>query len=165
MGHQQDVEKLRELMKDVRICMMTTIDEDGGLRSRPMAMQQAEFDGDLWFFTGKSTEKTHEVSAHHQVNLSFANPADSKYVSVSGVAQMADDRAKAKELWKPIYKAWFPKGLEDPDLTLIKVHVEKAEYWDSPGGTVTQLIGFVKALATGKRASDIGEHDKLELQH
>lgn len=165
MAHQQDIEKLRELMKDVKICMLTTADEDGSLRSRPMAMQEAEFDGHLWFFTGKSTGKTHEIEHNHQVNLSFADTGASKYISVSGSAEFVDDRAKAKELWNPLLKAWFPKGVDDPELTLMKVHIEKAEYWDSPGGMVTQLVGFVKAVATGKRAEGLGEHEKLELKH
>jgi len=162
MDHNQDIQKLRDLMKDVRMCMFTTIDNDGSLRSRPMALQQAEFDGDLWFFTGKGTEKTGEVRRHSEVNVSFAQPDDNKYVSISGKGIMVDDRAKAKELWNPAYKAWFPKGLDDPDLTLLKVNVEKAEYWDSPGGVVTYLVGFVKAMATGKRA-EIGDHEKIEL--
>lgn len=162
MDHNEDIQKLRGLMKDVHICMLTTIDNDGSLRSRPMALQQSEFDGDLWFFTGKSTEKTGEVRRHDEVNVSFAQPDDNKYVSISGKASMTDNPAKAKELWNPAYKAWFPKGLDDPDLTLLKVTVEKAEYWDSPGGAVAHLIGFVKAMATGKRA-DVGDHEKIEL--
>jgi general stress protein 26 len=74
------------------------------------------------------------------------------------------DREKAKELWNPILKAWFPEGLEDPNLALLKVSVEKAEYWDTPSGKMVQAIGFVKALATGKRyEADQGEHSKVEL--
>ncbi len=65
---------------------------------------------------------------------------------------------------RPVYKAWFPKGLEDPDLTLMKVTAEKAEYWDSPNGTVVHLLGLVKALATGHRA-EIGEHAQVTLNH
>jgi pyridoxamine 5'-phosphate oxidase like protein len=74
------------------------------------------------------------------------------------------DRQKIEELWNPIYKAWFPKGLEDPDLALLKVEVQEAEYWDTPSGKMVQLIGFVKAIATGESyKSSKDEHDKLDL--
>lgn len=162
MTHQQDIEKLRELMKDVKFCMLTSVHSDGTLRSRPMTLQDSEFDGDLWFFTGRSTTKSDEVREHHQVNVAFADPGHQKYVSVSGQAELVDDRAKARELWSEAYKLWFPKGVDDPDLTLLKVHVERAEYWDSPGGVVTYLVGFVKSLAGGERPK-VGEHEKIEL--
>ncbi len=161
-SREEDVKKLASLIKDVRICMMTTLDTSGHLRSRPMAVQQTNFDGDLWFFTGKSTSKTDEIQHDSHVNVSFANPDDNQYVSVSGRAQLVNNPAKAKELWNPAYKAWFPKGLDDPDLTLLKVSVDKAEYWDSPNSTMVQLYGFAKAIVAGERAN-VGEHEKLSL--
>lgn len=161
-SREEDIQKLASLIKDVKICMMTTVDTDGHLHSRPMATQQVEFDGDLWFFTGKSTCKASEVKYDSHVNVSFADNSGHKYVSVSGRAILVTDRAKAEELWNPVYKAWFPKGIDDPDLTLLKVEVTRAEYWDSPNGAVTYLIGLAKALATGERANP-GEHEKVDL--
>ena len=156
------LEQLREKIKGIRIAMLTTIDEDGALHSRPMATQETELDGDLWFFTGASSPKTGEIERDHRVNLSYADPDDQRYVSVSGTARLVRDRAKAKELWNPLLKAWFPKGLEDPELALLRVQVEKAEYWDSPSSKMVQLAGFLKAMATGKRY-DPGENEKIEL--
>jgi general stress protein 26 len=161
-NHSHAVDKLRELMKDVRICMFTTVDEDGSLHSRPMALQEAEFDGDLWFFTGKSSAKVHEIDREQHVNVAFSKPEDNVYVSVSGIAREVHDRAKAKELWNPFYKTWFPKGLDDPELTLLRVDVNRAEYWDAPNGIVTHLYGVVKATLTG-RPPDPGDHEKLSL--
>lgn len=143
-------QKLWELIKDVKIAMLTTEDADGVLRSRPMATQRVEFEGDLWFFTSASSKKVREAATHNEVNLSYADPGSNKYVSVSGSASLVRDPAKARELWNPIYKAWFPKGLEDPILALLKVEVNKAEYWDSPSSTMVQLAGFLKAVATGQ---------------
>jgi general stress protein 26 len=156
------IEKLRSLMKGIKFCMLTTVDDDH-LRSRPMALQQAEFDGDLWFFTGRSTDKSVEISHDAHVNVSFANPDDNQFVSLSGRARLVDDRAKAEQLWSVFYRAWFPGGLDDPDLVLIKVEVDRAEYWDSPDSTVVQLYGLAKAMLTGERP-DPGAHEKLELQ-
>ena len=155
-------QKLWELIKDIKIAMLTTEDADGVLRSRPMATQQAEFEGDLWFFTGASSRKVREASRHHEVNLSYAEPGSNKYVSVSGTASVVHDAAKAKELWNPIYTAWFPEGLEDPNLALLKVEVHKAEYWDSPSSSMVQLVGFLKAFATGQTYQPgPGEHGAI----
>jgi general stress protein 26 len=157
------VAKLRELIKDIDFAMLTTVDEsDGTLRSRPMATQRAEFDGDLWFFTRASAPKVDEVEREQQVNVSYADPSHQRYVSISGRAQLVRDRKKNKELWNPVFKAWFPEGLDDPDLALLHVAVEKAEYWDSPSGKLVALAGFVKAIATGQPIKG-GENEKLEL--
>ena len=158
-----DIKKMGEMIKDIRFAMLTTAMPDGTLRSRPMATQQAEFDGDLWFFTGQSTAKVDEIQQDQHVNISYANPDDNRYVSVSGRARLVRDQQKMKELWNPMFKAWFPDGLDDPDLVLLKVDVTQAEYWDSPSSKMVQLAGLVKALATGQRADDIGENEKLQL--
>jgi hypothetical protein len=70
-----------------------------------------------------------------------------------------------EELWNPMYKAWFPKGLEDPEIALLKIHVTEAEYWDPPNGKMVQLAGFVKAVATGKpyKAGE-DEHAKIDFE-
>lgn len=156
------IEKLGELIEDINIAMLTTIEADGSLRSRPMATQQIEFDGDLWFFVGASSPKAQEIRGDPRVNISYAQPDDQRYVSVSGTAELVRDRRKIEQLWNPLYKAWFEKGLDDPDLALLKVRVEQAEYWDAPSSKFVALAGFVKAIATGKRA-EIGENAKLDL--
>ncbi len=159
---QEAIEKLNALIEDIDFAMLTTADTDGVLRSRPMSTQKAEFDGDLWFFTSDKTHKVEEIERDNRVNASYAKPEDNVYVSVSGTAEINKDRAKMEELWNPILKAWFPKGLDDPTICLLKVNVEQAEYWDSPSSTLVQIAGFVKALVTGKRA-DSGENEKINL--
>lgn len=94
--------------------------------------------------------------------MSFANPDDQRYVSISGWAELVRDHQKMEELWNPLYKAWFPDGLDDPNLALLKVHVRKAEYWDSPNSKVVQLVGFAKALVTGQPYQG-GENEKIRL--
>jgi general stress protein 26 len=153
---------LLDKIKDVKIAMLTTIDQDGALHSRPMATLKAEEDGELWFFTGASSPKVAEVKDDQRVNLSYADPGDTLFVSVSGTAQLVRDPAKAKELWSPLMKAWFPEGLDDPNLGLLRVKIEKAEYWDGPSSKMVQLAGFLKAIVTGKRY-DQGENEKVEL--
>lgn len=160
--HNENIKKLRDLIKDIKFAMLTTIEDDGSLRSRPMATQDCDFDGDLWFFTNAKAPKVEEVQHDQHVNVSYAEPDQQKYVSVSGTAQLVRDRSKIEELWNPLFKAWFPQGLEDPDLALLKVNVDKAEYWDSPSSKVVRLAGFLKAVATGKPISNPGDNEKIE---
>jgi general stress protein 26 len=159
---QQKLSKLGELIKDIRIAMLTTLDNDGSLRSRPMAAPQVAFDGELWFFSGADAPKVGEAQQHHQVNVSFADPEHQCYVSISGTATLVRDRQRMEALWSPWFRTWFPHGLDEPNLALLKVDVEKAEYWDAPSSTMVQLYGVVKATLTGK-APQAGEHAKLAV--
>jgi general stress protein 26 len=157
---QEQLSKLAELIKDIRVAMLTTADDYGSLRSRPMATQQVEFDGDLWFFTWLDTTKVEDLQRHPQVNVSFADPERQHYVSVSGPTTLVHDRRKMEELWSPWFRTWFPGGLADPNLALLQVQVEQAEYWDAPTSTMVQLFGVVKATLTGQPPQP-GEHAKL----
>lgn len=159
---QEHIDKLRKMIKDIDYAMLTTISEEGTLHSRPMSTNgEVEFDGDLWFFTYASSHKVSEIESHNQVNVSFAEPHNMRYISMSGTAQLVRDRQKLSELWKPQLKAWFPKELDEPDIALLKVNVQTAEYWDSPSSFVTHAIGLVKAVTTGKPYSG-AEHEKIE---
>ena len=100
-----DIKKLHDMVKDIRFAMLTTVEEDGSLRSRPMATQEFEFDGDLWFFTSADATKVNEVQHEHHINVSYAEPKNQKYVSVSGTAQLIRDKSKIEELWNPLFKA------------------------------------------------------------
>jgi general stress protein 26 len=165
MQDQSDVQKLAKLIKGIQVAMMTTQDDDGTFRSRPMQTQNTQFDGTLWFFTQASSHKVDEIDHHgHQVNLSYAEPSDNRYVSVSGTATLVRDRAKIDELWSPALKAWFPKGKDDPEVALLRVDVSKAEYWDQPSSTLVKLVGFTKALLTGQEYHP-GENEKLNNLH
>lgn len=158
---QESIKKLSDLIKDIEFAMLTTID-GGHLRSRPMQTQDFEFDGDLWFFTSSKTHKTDEIEKDDRVNVSYAAPGDNTYVSVSGTAEIVKDQEKIDEYWSDILKAWFPEGKDSPDLVLLKVKVEQAEYWDAPASTIVQIAGFLKAIATGERAEG-GENEKINL--
>jgi general stress protein 26 len=159
--HNDQINKLGELIKGIKVAMLTTLDEDGTLRSRPMITQEAEFDGDLWFFTRDDAPKVHEGLRECQVNVSYSG--DNRWVSVSGRMYLIQDRMKMQDLWNEAFRAWFPDGLDDPHLGLIKVEADYAEYWDSgPSNVLIQLKGYVKAALTGERATG-GENKKLNL--
>ncbi len=159
---QESIEKLKELIEGIDFCMLTTVD-GGHFRSRPMSTQEFELDGDLWFFTSDNTHKVAEIQQDDRVNVAYSKPDDSRFVSVSGRGEIVKDRAKMEELWNPVLKAWFPDGLEDPTLCLLRINVEEAEYWDQPSGMIVQTLGFVKALATGTEM-ETGENEKIRFQ-
>ena len=131
--------KLRKMVKKVPVAMLTTVGADGVLRSRPMATQDPDFDGELWFFTRYHSPKSEDIKENQRVNVSYASPKQDRYVSVSGTATLVRDAAKVKELWRGEYKTWFPDGKKDPDLALLKVKVEKAEYWDAAENRMVDL--------------------------
>ena len=159
-----DLQKLRELVKDIDFCMLTTVDENGDLHSRPMSVNgDIDPDGDLWFFTGASSHKVSEIATLPKVNVSFADPDNQHYVSITGTAQLIRDRDKIEELWRPEFKMWFPEGKDDPEIALLQVSLEKAEYWDSPSSTIGYALSFVSSLVTGKEA-DYGENKKIDLR-
>jgi general stress protein 26 len=141
--HEQAVRKLAELIGDIRIAMLTTLTEDGTLRSRPLLTQSARFDGDLWFITRRGSGKVEEMRQHQQVCLTYARIHDNTYVSVSGTAEVVSDARKARDLWDPSYESWFPEGPTDPDLVLVRVRIDQAEYWDAPSYTWPFSAGFV----------------------
>ncbi len=149
-------------IKGIRIAMMTTVEADGTLRSRPMATQDMEFDGTLWFFTLANAPKVSEIESEQRVNLSYAKPDDERYVSISGTAQLVRDQQKVKDLWKPILKVWFANGENDPNLALLKVDATQAEYWDSPSSKMVQVILMAKAAVTGSQDA-LGENKKVNI--
>lgn len=164
-GDREAADKLWDMIKSVRVAMMTTLDDNGLLNSRPMAtLSHAGFDdGTLWFFTRADSPKVGEVAVHKRVNLAYANPDKQDYVSVSGVAETVRDPEKIRFLWRDIMTTWFPNGPDDPEIALLRITVDQAEYWDSPSSAMVYAYGYVKAKLTGE-APDPGENVKVAFQ-
>ena len=152
--------KSPSLAKDIRIGMLTTVDSDGHFVSRPMAQQEVEFDGDLWFFAERDSRKVAHIAANPHVGLTLTS--SDTWISIDGEAEIVDDNAKARELWNTWVEAWMPQGPDDPSIVLIKLNGHSAEYWDTPGGRVASVISFVKAKVTGERYEG-GDNEKVTL--
>jgi general stress protein 26 len=162
---EQRIAKLRDLIQHIETAQLVTMDTDGVLRSRPMATQKLEEEAELWFFTNDYSAKVDNVLVHPEVCVTYADPANNSYVSVSGKAELVRDRDKIEKLWRPILKAWFPNGVDDPDLALLRVDIVSAQYWDATSSKLVQLFGLIKALATGQSAGDtLGENEKVEVR-
>lgn len=129
----EELARLASLVRQMKVGMLTTMEPDGSLRSRPLETLELDREGRLWFFTQAHSPKSAEVEAgDHQVNLSYADPRDEDFASISGTARVVRDRQKMQALWNSRLDAWFPRGLDDPDLALLEVRIDKAEYWDRP---------------------------------
>ena len=148
-----------ELIKDQRLAMLTTTDPSGTLISRPMALQEVEFDGDLWFFAERGSRKVAHIGASPQVNVTVNGSGS--WVSLTGEAHVVDDVTTKRELWNAGAEAWLPQGPDDDSVVLIRVDARSAEYWDTPGRVATAL-SFAKAKVTGERYSG-GENERVEL--
>lgn len=157
------LQKIRKLLDDFRSAMLTTL-EDGVMRTRPMGLlgEPEEFDGALWFFTDDRNHLMRALESGAPATLIFQSDDENAYLQLDGSASVTRDRARMARLWTPMARTWFPEGLEDPHLTLIRFDATGGHYWDSPGGALQVLGAFAKAVATGERAS-AGEKGELDL--
>jgi general stress protein 26 len=156
-----DRAKLGELIRAIEVALLTTVDRDGNFHTRPVQTLQVDEDGALWFFTDWSSPKAEEIQHDLRVSLGYADPAKKVYVAISGAASLTRDLQKAKALWSAEQRAYYPRGPEDERLALLRVGIERAEYWIAPG-PVSYLIAAAKAAATGTPAGVVGENRKLD---
>ena len=163
----QAAAKLKEKVKKVDIAMLTTEEVDGHLRSRPMHTTQVDDNGVLWFFTSDESGKAYIIEKENcKVNLAYADPQKDTYISISGTADIVEDRAKMEALWNPAMKAWFAQGLDTPDIALVKVSAERAEYWDVTSNKMVQLFAMAKSAITGDSdaARSVGNNEKMNIR-
>jgi general stress protein 26 len=156
-----DLAKLGKLILEIRIALLTTVDRDGRFHTRPVQTMEVEAGRTLWFFTDWSSPKVDELNHDVRVSLGYADPAKNVYVAVAGSGRLMRDSRKAKELWCIEQRAYYPEGPEDERLALLRVVIDRAEYWIAPGG-VSYIVAAVTAAVTGTPAGIIGENRKIE---
>jgi general stress protein 26 len=142
--------KLHQKIKDLPVAMLTIINRDECLHSFPMYTVQTECEGVIWFFADFNPQRTKEIEFHKCVNLSYSSIEKGIYVSITGKAEFVKDKEKMKELWKPKFEVWFPGGQNDPDLSLLKINMEDASYWDETTGHMISLWDVTEAMAVTK---------------
>lgn len=158
-----DRDHVVELVKRARTAMLVTRTDDGKQVGRPMGVQEAEFDGDLWFFADESSPKVAQIRADPQVGVTFSDEQHHSWTSIAGRAEVVRDRAKAEQLYTPVLKAWFPEGVDTPGLILIRVEADSAEYWDAPTSTAALFVGTLRAAVTDDPHRDPVEQRTVEL--
>lgn len=156
----QSLKKIQEIIHKIKIGMLVTTAPDHSLKSRPMGTREVDDQGYLWFFTSDESGKLADIIEHPKVNIAYSSVDSNTYLSISGVATPVLDKQKMKELFSPMVKAWYPEGLDDPTLMLIRVKIQEAEYWDGTSSKLVQVFKMGKAIISGERYSS-GEHEKL----
>ncbi|PBS12856.1 hypothetical protein CMZ82_06530 [Lysobacteraceae bacterium NML93-0792] len=160
----EDAQTIAKLIEDIDITMFTTVGSEGYLVSRPLSTQKAQFDGEkVWFFVAGDSPKVAEIERNSKVNLAYASKGRNTYVSMAGDAYVNNDPVKIEAFWNDALKAYFPRGINDPKLTLIEVAVRTAEFWDGPGSLIGKAIAFAVARVT-KRDDAMGENRIVDLR-
>ena len=165
MSDKTDQETLWDLIKDIKFGMFTHRHENGMLHSAPLTTQNGKDDqgSTLYFFVPRSGDIAQCVMRNGNVNISYAHPGNDSYVSVSGAASIVENAAKKEALFTPFAKAWFPTGPTDPNLALLEVAIEHAEYWDVKESKMMQIAKMATAAITGKPPTGMGDHKEVNL--
>lgn len=153
-----DLTQIASLLDGMSIAMLTSVERDGSLVSRPMTPLEMDTDGTLWFFTDARSEKNEQLVP---LNLSFSDESHSVYVSIAGHGEVVRDREHIKRLWTPYARPWFLEGPDSPHLVLLKFVPHVAEYWDAPHSKMVRLVAMAASMAAG-RPIGLGEHDRLD---
>ena len=148
-------------LEKVRMAMLTTHDRQGEFTSRPLTTQQAQEDGVVWFFIPLDGGVAEELGRDPRVLLTYADVSDNFFVALRGRGQVLKDRAKVEELWSPLVGAWFPGGPDDPDLALLRVDVEKGEYWDPGASKLVQFFAMARSALTRSPPKNMGDHHEF----
>jgi len=162
LQNEEALKKFRKLVSDTNVCMFITNHKPDN-HTRPMATIEVEENGTLWFFTDVRSVKVEEVSQEHKVHLVYAHPGKESYLDVWGNATIVREKEKIKEKWSAIVKAWFPNGVDDPNLALLKVQPADVYYWDAETGKMVAFLKIAAAAVTGKQLAE-GKEGKLKVQ-
>lgn len=160
-AEQGELARVLDLIRQIRIALLTTFDRDGTFHTRPVQTLAVEDDGTLWFFTDMHSDKADELRADMRVGLGYADTLANHYVAVSGAGALRRDPHKARELWQVEQRAFYPDGPGDRRLGLLRVQIERAEYWVAPE-RASYVVAALKAAAIGTPAGVLGENEKWD---
>jgi general stress protein 26 len=159
----RSIRQLRRLLKGMPIGMLTTQTTEGASHSRPMLVHEIDDGGWLWFLTDRHSRKACELIHNPQATIAFQSKKGDRYVSVQGTAVIVRDDIQLKRLWNRTLRSWFPRGRHDPEIVLVAVRVERAEYWLVPSTRLARMAGMVQGMITRNR-HEAGKHGVLDLQ-
>lgn len=156
------LEKFKKLVNEINVCMFITNNREDE-NTRPMATVEISEDGSLWFFTDIRSIKVEEVSTDALVHLVYAHPGKESFLDVWGTASIITDLQTKKDKWTPVIKAWFPGGVDDPNLALLKVQPQDVYYWDAEAGKMVSFLKIIAGAITGKPALSSDAHGSIKL--
>ncbi len=163
MSSPEHKQKIWNLIKDIRNGMLTTRHGEE-LRARPMGLVQDDYDGTLWFFTDLESEKVFELEEDNDVCVTFSDPKEHVFVSLTGLGRATRDKALIDRYWNPMVGSWFPEGKDAPNVGLLEIKVVRGEHWSSDSGKMAMVAKMAVAKAKGEQP-DLGEHEKFGSRH
>jgi len=163
LDNKQALEKFKKLVEEIKACMFITNTAGEQEHTRPMATIEVEDNGTLWFFTDVRSIKVEEVNMQREVHLVYAHPGKESYLDVWGEAAVVTDMQSKKDKWTPFVKAWFPDGVDDPNLALLKVQPQDVYYWDAEAGRMVSFLKIIAGAITGKHALSSDAQGSLKV--
>ncbi|MES2604010.1 MAG: pyridoxamine 5'-phosphate oxidase family protein [Pseudomonadota bacterium] len=148
------IAKIRELAEGHTCFFCTTLTPAAATGARPMSVLQVDEQGSLWFMSSKDSVKNQELQNDSEVKLYFQGSQHSDFLELHGYATVSTDKAKIKELWKPIIKTWFTEGIDDPRITVIQVTPTDGYYWDTKHNQAIAGMKMLIGAAIGKTLDD-----------
>ena len=122
-------------MRNMDNAMLMTQTDDGRILGRLMRnSQDAEYDGDSYYFTWGYSPMVEDIERHPQVALTFHNQPStagkSMRINVEGKAEVIRDADAIHEHWSHRLDNWYDRGPDTPGLVMIKVHAHRVHYWN-----------------------------------
>lgn len=158
----QAVSRVWDIIDNARVGMLTTR-FGGGLRARPLEPRPDREQGIIWFVTDVRGGKDNEIEAAHEVGFVIIDQKEKAYLSLTGGAEVLDDHAKARAIWKKTDDVWWPNGPDDPNVRVLRLVPTRAELWDGPSSATVAAFEFAKARLTGKKPK-LGENRKVTVR-
>ncbi len=138
--HPELVQQLAGVINDSRVAMLTTRANDGRLLCRPLLVQQMGHDGTLSFLIDNEGELARDVRAFPAVNLVFPRSDREHFTCANGIARIDDDRRSLLEVWHAELLNWFPRGLSDPGLVVLRVRIDELSLWNGRESCVLSSV-------------------------
>lgn len=154
LTNEEAIKKIQDIAKDADICLFATNLTNLPISTRPMSTQKVDDEGNIWFLSSKSSTQNQDIQADGRVQLFYSHKGSAEYLSVYGEATILFDRDIAKELWSPIVKTWFTEGVDDPEVSIIKVSPSDAYYWDTKNNKAVSMLKILAGAVTGKTMDD-----------
>lgn len=161
LNKEKSWEKLKDLVDDIKVAMMVTGLEKKPINAIPMRTKKIDDKGNIWFISADSSEHNKNLKINEQVHLLYSKPDANEFLTVYGQAEITKDKSILKDLYSATTDNWFD-GVDDPNLTAIKIKPEEAYYWDSKTNKYVTLMKMGLGALTGNN-QDVGEKGKLNL--
>ena len=145
---QEEVDKFKAIIESIKTGILFTRTGMDRLKGRPMTTIQVDNNGDLWFFTNEFSGNVYEICKNNEVFLNYANPFIDAYAVVTGKAYLTRENNKMNELYAPSIKTWFPAGLNDPNLLLLRIEPDEVEYWNGNSGKIVTSFNILSDMSS-----------------